>query len=71
MTITLTELRKNPGKYLILSAMEDIFITRKGKVISKLTNPFKERVDTAKTLFGVIQGDITLDKSKEERLESI
>ena len=28
MTITATELKKNLGKYLILAATEDIFITK-------------------------------------------
>ena len=53
MSITATELKENLSKYLLLSATEDIFITRNGKVISKLTNPFQDRIDVAKSLFGV------------------
>ena len=33
MTITATELKNNLGKYLILAATEDIFITKNGKTI--------------------------------------
>ena len=71
MLITATELKMNLSKYLLLSATEDIYITRNGKVISKLTNPFQERVDIAKSLFGVIGGDIDPDKVREERLDRI
>lgn len=71
MSITATELKSNLGKYLLLSATEDIYITRNGKVVSKLTNPFQERVDIAKSLFGILPGDITLEQAKEERLGKI
>ncbi len=71
MSITATELKKNLSKYLLLSATEDVYITRNGKVISKLTNPFQERVDIAKSLFGVIPSDITLEQGREEKLSKI
>jgi len=71
MSITATELKSNLGKYLLLSATEDIYITRNGKVVSKLTNPFQERVDVAKSLFGILPGDITLEQAKEDRLGRI
>lgn len=71
MSITATELKSNLGKYLILSATEDIFITRNGKVISKLTNPFQERVDVAKSLFGILPADISLEEARAERLSKI
>ncbi len=71
MSITATELKANLSKYLLLSATQDIFITRNGKVISKLTNPFQERVDVAKSLFGVLPADITLEEAKKERLEKL
>ena len=32
MSITATELKNNLGKYLLLSATEDIYITKNGKV---------------------------------------
>ena len=65
------ELKNNLSKYLLLSATEDVYITRNGKVISKLTNPFQARVDIAKSLFGVIPADITLEQAREERLNKI
>ena len=71
MSITVTELKNNLSKYLLLSSTEDIYITRNGKIVSKLTNPFQDRVKTAESLFGVLPGDMTLEESREERLSGI
>ena len=51
MSITATELKMNLGKYLMLAETEDVFITKNGKVIAKLTNPNADRVEMAKSLF--------------------
>ena len=50
---------------------EDIFITRNGKVVAKLSNPYQDRVDIAKSLFGILPADVTLEEAKEERLNRI
>lgn len=71
MLITATELKSNLSKYLILSATEDVYITRNGKVISKLTNPFRERVDIAKSLFGILPDNVTEEEARDERLRKI
>lgn len=68
MSITATELKQNLGKYLLLSAKEDIYITKNGKVIAKLTNPYQDRVSTARSLFGILPQNADIDVSKEERL---
>ena len=71
MSITATELKKNLGKYLTLSSTEDIYITRNGTVVAKLSNPFQDRVDMAKSLFGILPADVTLEEAREERLGQI
>ena len=71
MSITATELKMNLGKYLMLAEKEDVYITKNGKVIAKLTNPFQDRVDMAKSLFGILPSDITLEEAREERLSKI
>ena len=68
MSVTATELKNNLGKYLVLSATEDVFITKNGKVIAKLTNPYQNRVETAKSLFGILPKDADIEESKKERL---
>lgn len=71
MSITATELKNNLGKYLMLAATEDIFITRNGKVVAKLSNPHQDRVDIAKSLFGILPNEPTLEQAREERLNNI
>lgn len=73
--ITLTELKENLGKYVLLSQTEDILITKNGKIISRLTEPFtarKERMEKqkiAKRLVGSIGGNYSsLDDLRAERL---
>ena len=53
MTITAAELKSNLEKYLLLAEEEDIFITCRGRSVAKLSNPNLDRVDTAKSLFGM------------------
>lgn len=71
MLITATELKENLGKYLVLSESEDVFITKNGKIVAKLTNPFQNRIDIAKSLFGSVPNDITLEEANKERLSKI
>lgn len=71
MLIAATELKRNLGKYLLLAATEDIFITKNGKVVAKLSNPQQDRADIAKSLFGILPADVTLEDTKEERLHRI
>lgn len=71
MSITATELKCNLGKYLLLAATEDIYITRNGKVVAKLSNPYQDRVDIAKSLFGSIPADMTLEEAREKRLKKL
>lgn len=71
MLITATEFKANLSKYLRLSTNEDIFITKNGKIIAKFTNPFQERVNIAKSLFGIIPDNVTFEEAREERLNKI
>lgn len=71
MSITATELKSNLGKYLMLAATEDIFVTKNGKVVAKISNPYQDRVDIAKSLFGILSADVTLEEAREERLDQI
>lgn len=70
MSITATELKQNLGKYLLLSAKEDILITKNGKIVAKLTNPNQNKVNMAKSLFGILPEDASLENAKAERLNA-
>ncbi len=76
MEITLTELKENLRKYIELSQDEDILVTKNGKVVSRLTEPFSARKDKmekkriAKKLVGSVQGDyVSLEQLRTERLK--
>ena len=71
MSITATELKLNLGKYLSLAEHEDIFITRNGRIVAKLSNPHADRMEMARSLIGVIPADITEDEAREERLSEV
>ena len=71
MSITATELKQNLGRYLLMAATDDVFITKNGKVVAKLSNPNQDRVNMAKSLFGVLPQDITLEEAKNERIDTI
>ncbi len=70
-TITATELKLNLGKYLLLAATQDIYITRNGKTIAKLVSPYQDRVDIVDTLFGSVPDSMTLEEAREEQLNSL
>lgn len=52
MLITVVELKHNLEKYLHLAAIEDIYITRSGRVIAKLSSPYWGRANITKSLPG-------------------
>lgn len=59
------------GKLQMWIDTEDIYITRNGKVVAKLSNPYQDRVDVAKSLFGILPADMTLEEARKERLNTI
>ena len=71
MSITATELKANLGKYLLLAATEDVFITQYGRVVAKLTNPFQSRVEIAESLFGILPQTMTPEEARAERLKEV
>ena len=69
MQITATEFKLNFGKYLKLVNLEDIWITRNGKMIAKLINPNISSVDyISGVLAGRVSENINRHYLREERL---
>lgn len=71
LNITVTEFRHHLGKYLTLSKIEEIYITKNGKVIAKLSNANQERIDIANKIFGILPDTMTLEESQENYLSHI
>ena len=71
MEITATELKLNMGKYLSMAASRDIYITKNGRRIARLTNPSPERVAMLDSLVGIARDEaLTLEDIRKERLEN-
>ena len=69
MLITATEFKNNIGKYLSIIEKEDVFITKNGKPVAKLSNTKQDKTEIVKSLFGIIPNDgTTLEQAREERL---
>ncbi len=71
MSVTATELKANLGKYLVLAATEDVYITRNGKTVAKLTSPYTNKLDIVDELAGSVPADMTLEEAREERLNNV
>jgi prevent-host-death family protein len=69
MLVTATEFKSKLGKYLDIVGNEDIFITKNGKSVAKLSSAKQSKIDIVKSLIGIIPNDgMTLEQAREERL---
>lgn len=71
MSVTASEFKANLGKYLDLANTEDIYITRNGKVIAKLSTPYPDLKETVDSLIGIVPQTVTLEDAREERMNKI
>jgi prevent-host-death family protein len=69
MLVSLSELKANPGKYVDMAGQRDIYITRNGKRVAKLTSARQAKMASAKALFGILPDDVDLDGAREQRLK--
>lgn len=69
MEITATELKNNLSHYLKMASKETIYITQYGKLIAKISPPFEDRRQTAQSLFGILDDDLSLEEARKERLK--
>ena len=67
-TITLSELKTNTGKYISLADKEDIYVSRNGKQVARITSAKISKVAAAKALFGILPSTVDLDKARADRL---
>lgn len=70
MVVTATEFKTNLGKYLELAARQDVFITKNGKSIARLTSPTVNKLAMLDRLVGIVSEDASGDEdsAREERL---
>lgn len=70
MIVTATEFKTNLGKYLEMAASQDIFITKNGKSIARLTTPTVNKLALLDDLVGIVPQNQGMDENamREERL---
>ena len=70
MIVTATEFKTNLGKYLEMAASQDIFITKNGKNIARLTSPAVNKLALLEDLVGSVPQEKAIDENtiREERL---
>ena len=70
MIVTATEFKTNLGKYLEMAESQDIFITKNGKSIARLTSPAVNKLALLDDLVGIVPHEKAIDKNtiREERL---
>jgi prevent-host-death family protein len=70
MVITATELKANVGQYLnFVSEQEEIYITRNGKVVAKLSSPAQDKQAILDSLVGIAAfNPVSLEEARKERL---
>lgn len=70
MIVTATEFKTNLGKYLEMAASQDIFITKNGKSIARLTTPAVNKLAVLDDLAGIVPQEKAMDENtiREERL---
>ena len=62
MIVTATEFKTNLGKYLEMAMKQDIFITKNGKSIARLTSPTVNKLAVLDSLVGIVSEDSAMDE---------
>lgn len=70
MIVTATEFKSNLGKYLDMVATQDVYITKNGKNIARLTSPSANKLAVLDELVGVASQSANMDEDtvRKERL---
>ena len=71
MIITATELKRNLGHWMDVSATEDVYVERKGRLVTKLSNPYENPVSIVESLVGILPADLDTESLLAERRASL
>lgn len=66
--ISVSELKANAGKYVAMVNEQEVYITKNGKRVARLTSLKPDKLSAAMSLFGILPNEATLDESRSERL---
>jgi len=70
MVVTATQFKSSIGHYLdTVAEKKNVYITKNGKLIAKLSDPSEDKMSILNALAGIIKGNtVSLDDIKRERL---
>ena len=68
MIVTATEFKSNLGKYLDMVATQDVYITKNGKNIARLTSPSSNKLAVLDEVGIASRVDADEDTIRKERL---
>jgi prevent-host-death family protein len=69
MIITATELKANMEQFLNSVSEDDVYITRNGKVVAKLSSPARDKQAILDSLAGITaENPVSLEEARRERL---
>lgn len=69
MLVSTSDLKANISHYLELVRNEDVIVTKNGRKIARIIREEDDLVEVAKSLFGILPPDISLDEIKSERMK--
>ncbi|MDR1808573.1 MAG: type II toxin-antitoxin system Phd/YefM family antitoxin [Propionibacteriaceae bacterium] len=67
MVVTATEFKNNTGRYLKLAADEDVYVTRRGRQVAKLSAVTSDKAAVVEGLIGSIPGSGDVAEAREGR----
>ena len=67
MNVSLSDLKVNVGKYVKMAEENDIYITRNGKRVAKLTSAESDKKASLEALIGLLPNGIDIDQARTER----
>ena len=69
MVVTATQFKTNIGHYLDTVSKNDVYISKNGKMVAKLSDPMNDKMSILNALAGIIPDDnINLEEIKMERI---
>ena len=69
MNVSIAELRKDTEKYVDMAREQDVYVTRNGKRVAKITAVTMNERSSAKALIGLLPSDVDEDAARMQRLK--
>jgi len=72
MVVTATKFKANIGRYLDTVSEDEVYITKNGKVVAKLSNPVQDKQSLLDSLVGLTANNpVSLEEAKRERVSRL